>query len=144
MLRDETVYINGDGETSRDFCYIENVIQANLLSGTVDNPDAAGQVYNVAVGETTTLNELHKTLARLLVERVEGFQPEPPVYRDFRAGDVRYSLADISKAKTLLGYNPLYRAQQGLERAIDWYVARLAPDRAEPREDAAEEALAGR
>jgi UDP-N-acetylglucosamine 4-epimerase len=142
MLRDETVFINGDGETSRDFCYIENVIQANLLSGTVPNPEAAGQVYNVAVGESTTLNELHRTLVRLISERVPHLRIAPPTYRDFRAGDVRYSLADISKAQTLLGYAPQYRAQQGLERAIDWYVARLAPDRAAAA--APEEALATR
>ena len=127
MLRGEDVYINGDGETSRDFCYIENVIQANLLSGTVENPEASGQVYNVAVGESTTLNELFASIRGLLASRVPGFAPVPPVYRDFRAGDVRYSLADISKAEKLLGYRPQYRAQEGLERAIDWYVAQLAP-----------------
>lgn len=141
MLRGETVYINGDGETSRDFCYIENVIQVNLLSGTVQNPEAVGQVYNVAVGDTTTLNELHGTLVRLLSDRVDGFEGAPPVYREFRPGDVRYSLADISKAQARLGYKPIYRAQEGLERAIDWYVARLAPDRNAPHE-AAEEAVA--
>jgi UDP-N-acetylglucosamine 4-epimerase len=140
MLRDETVYINGDGETSRDFCYIENVIQANLLSATVGNPEAAGQVYNVAVGETTTLNELHQALVRLISERVPGLRIAPPTYRDFRAGDVRYSLADISKAQTLLGYKPIYRAHEGLERALDWYVARLAPDRSHAAERPAEEA----
>jgi len=144
MLRDETVFINGDGETARDFCYIENVIQAKLLSGTVANPEATSQVYNVAVGETTTLNQLHTALNDLLVDRVPGFKAAPPVYRDFRAGDVRYSLADISKAQARLGYKPVYRSQPGLERAIDWYVASLAPDRTAPREDAAEEALAGR
>jgi UDP-N-acetylglucosamine/UDP-N-acetyl-alpha-D-glucosaminouronate 4-epimerase len=144
MLRADTVYINGDGETSRDFCYIENVIQANLLSGTVDNPEAVGQVYNVAVGDTTTLNELHRTLRTLLTQRLPQLSIAPAVYRDFRPGDVRFSLADISKAQTLLGYKPAFRAQQGLERAIDWYVARLAPAANEPREAAAEEALAGR
>jgi UDP-N-acetylglucosamine 4-epimerase len=138
MLRNETVFINGDGETSRDFCYIENVIQANLLSGTVGNPEASGQVYNVAVGESTTLNELHQALVKLITERVPGLRIAQPTYRDFRAGDVRYSLADISKAQTLLGYAPLYRAQEGLERAIDWYVAQLAPQAAEGK---AEEAL---
>ena len=141
MLRGETVYINGDGETSRDFCYIENVIQANLLSGTVENREAVGQVYNVAVGDTTTLNELHETLLRLLSERVAGFDGAPPVYRDFRPGDVRYSLADISKAQSRLGYKPIYRAPEGLERAIDWYVARLAPER-NAADEAAEEAVA--
>jgi UDP-N-acetylglucosamine/UDP-N-acetyl-alpha-D-glucosaminouronate 4-epimerase len=125
MLRGETVYVNGDGETSRDFCYVENVIQANLLSATVENPEAAGQVYNVAVGDTTTLNELHGILRTLLMQRVPGLEIGPAVHRDFRPGDVRHSLADISKAQTLLGYKPTFRTQQGLERAMDWYVARL-------------------
>ena len=144
MLRSETVFINGDGETSRDFCYIENVIQANLLSGTVDNPEAAGQVYNVAVGDTTTLNQLHVTLNNLLAERVQGYVPQPPTYRDFRAGDMRYSLADISKARKLLGYIPIFRAPEGLERAIDWYVAQLAPQATVRRKAAEEEVLASR
>ena len=128
MLRDETVYINGDGETSRDFCYIENVIQANLLSGTVANADAVGQVYNVAVGDTTTLNELHAALRTLLTDRVSGFKPVPAVHRDFRPGDVRFSRADISKAQDLLGFKPTVRVHDGLARALDWYVARLGPD----------------
>ena len=127
MLEGRECVINGDGETSRDFCYIENVIQANLLSSIAADPEATGQVYNVAVGDTTTLNELHTTLLELLADRVPGFEAAPPVYRDFRPGDVRYSLADISKAHTLLGYEPLYHAPEGLARAIDWYVAQLAP-----------------
>ncbi|HET9576175.1 MAG TPA: SDR family oxidoreductase [Usitatibacter sp.] len=123
MLRGETVYINGDGETSRDFCYIENVVQANLLAATVDRPEAIGQVYNVAVGGTMTLNELHRTLRALLLQRLPQLAIAPAVHRGFRAGDVRFSLADISKARTRLGYEPGYTATQGLERAMDWYVA---------------------
>ncbi|HYC36418.1 MAG TPA: SDR family oxidoreductase [Usitatibacter sp.] len=126
MLRGETVYINGDGETSRDFCYIDNVVQANLLSATVGNPEAANQVYNVAVGDTTTLNQLVTSLCTLLLERRAVAEIAQPVYRDFRAGDVRFSRADIGKARRLLGYQPTIRAHEGLERAIDWYVARLA------------------
>jgi len=135
MMRDETVYINGDGETARDFCYIDNVVQANLLSGTVDKPEAVNQVYNVAVGDSTSLNQLYASLRDLLSSRVEGFNSQAPVYRDFRAGDVRYSRADIGKARSLLGFKPAIRAQDGLERAIDWYVARLGPERrsAEPQ-----------
>ena len=129
MMRGETVYINGDGETARDFCFIENVVQANLLSATVDDPEAVGQVYNVAVGDSTTLNQLFDHLATLLAARVPGFRKPQPVYRDFRPGDVRYSRADISKAERLLGYRPTHRVGEGLERAIDWYVARLGPER---------------
>jgi len=127
MLRGQTVYINGDGETSRDFCYIDNVVQANLLSATVANAEAVNQVYNVAVGGQTTLNELHAMLVRELSRHDPSFKPAPPVHRDFRAGDVRASRADISKIQRLLGYEATISASQGLERAIDWYVARLAP-----------------
>jgi UDP-N-acetylglucosamine 4-epimerase len=127
MLRNETVYINGDGETARDFCYIDNVIQANLLSGTTDNPEAVGQVYNVAVGDSTTLNQLYKALGDMLIGHDPGFTHDPPVYRDFRAGDVRFSRADISKAQRLLGYRPTHQVREGLEKAISWYVARLGP-----------------
>ncbi|MEO7743016.1 MAG: SDR family oxidoreductase [Usitatibacter sp.] len=129
MMRGETVFINGDGETARDFCYIENVVQANLLAGTVEDPAAVNQVYNVAVGDSTSLNALYKTLRDLLAERDGAFDCAPPVYRDFRAGDVRFSRADIGKARGLLGYDPAIRAQEGLERAIDWYVAQLGPSR---------------
>jgi UDP-N-acetylglucosamine 4-epimerase len=130
LLRDDTVYINGDGETARDFCYIENVVQANLLAGTSANPEAVNQVYNVAVGGSTTLNELHAALCRQLARHQPGFHPAAPVYRDFRAGDVRFSRADISKIVARLGYQPTHDVDQGLERAIDWYVASLAPRRA--------------
>jgi UDP-N-acetylglucosamine 4-epimerase len=129
MLRRDTVFINGDGETARDFCYIENVVQANLLGATVRNPEATNQVYNVAVGGSTTLNELHETLGRLLQRHDPEYAPAPPVYRDFRAGDVRFSRADISKIQTLLGYQPTHDVGQGLERAIAWYVAKLGPAR---------------
>ena len=129
MLRGETVYINGDGETARDFCYIDNVVQANLLSGTVDSAEAVGQVYNVAVGEQISLNQLFAALKALLSARDARFDCAPPVHRDFRPGDVRFSRADIDKACTLLGYRPTCRASEGLERAIEWYVARLGPAR---------------
>ena len=128
MLRGDTVYINGDGETARDFCFIENVVQVNLLAGLARNPAALNQVYNVAVGEQTTLNELFSLLREFLALNDPEFICGDPVYRDFRAGDVRFSRADISKAKRLLGYRPTHRVREGLERAIDWYVARLAPD----------------
>ena len=127
MLRGETVYINGDGETARDFCFIENVVQVNLLAGLARNPAALNQAYNVAVGEQTSLNQLFALLREFLALNDPDFICGDPVYRDFRPGDVRFSRADISKAKRLLGYRPTHRVREGLERAIDWYVARLAP-----------------
>ena len=125
LLRGERVQVNGDGETARDFCYIDNVVQANLLAATVDRADAVGEVYNVAVGEQTTLNELHGLLAGLLSARDPEFTLTQPLYADFRAGDVRYSLADIGKAESLLGFRPTYRVGEGLEKALDWYISRL-------------------
>lgn len=122
MITDQPVYIYGDGETSRDFCYIENVVQANLLAATTPNPEALNQVYNIAVGERTTLNELFQIINRLVHRRCSGVSERRPVYRDFRPGDVRHSLADISKAQLLLGYEPIYKLEQGLELALEWYV----------------------
>ena len=130
LLRHEAVQIYGDGETSRDFCFVDNVVQANLLAATVRDPEAVGQVYNVAVGGQTTLNELHAYLCHQLTRHDPSFRPAQPVYRDFRPGDVRYSRADISKIQRLLGYDPAFTVDSGLARAIDWYVARLAPARA--------------
>ncbi|MDA8127926.1 MAG: SDR family oxidoreductase [Betaproteobacteria bacterium] len=125
MIRNEPVYINGDGETSRDFCYIDNVIQANLLAATSQHADAANQVYNIAVGERTTLNQLFETIRSLLESKFPHLEGVRPVYRDFRAGDVRHSLADISKARARLGYEPTHRIGEGLAEAMDWYVQDL-------------------
>jgi UDP-N-acetylglucosamine/UDP-N-acetylgalactosamine 4-epimerase len=125
LVRNEDVYINGDGETSRDFCYIKNVVQANLLAATAENTGAANQVYNIAVGDRTTLNELLEYLRENLVKHFSELENFKPVYRDFRNGDVRHSLADISKAKDLLGYNPVYRVREGLVEALDWYLTNL-------------------
>lgn len=122
LIKGEPVYINGDGETSRDFCFIANVVQANLLSATTQNPDALNQVYNVAVGDRTSLNELYAQLHRNLLPLFPHLQNAKPVYRDFRAGDVRHSLADIDKAQKLLGYAPTQRIGQGLELAMPWYI----------------------
>jgi UDP-N-acetylglucosamine 4-epimerase len=127
MLRGEPVYVNGDGETARDFCYIDNVVQANLLAATVEDAAATGEVYNVAIGEQTTLNELHALLAEGLAARIAGFEAAAPIYRDFRAGDVRYSRADIGKARRLLAYRPTHRIREGLDQALDWYISRLRP-----------------
>jgi UDP-N-acetylglucosamine 4-epimerase len=122
LIKGEDVFINGDGETSRDFCFVDNAVQANLLAATTQNPEALNQVYNVAVGECTTLNELYAELRRLLGPRYPHLEGAKPVYRDFRAGDVRHSLADISKAAARLGYAPTHRIGQGLELAMPWYI----------------------
>lgn len=138
MLRGDAVYINGDGETARDFCFIDNVVQANLRSATTRNPEAVGQVYNVAVGDSTTLNQLFELLRSMLSRRDAGFSCPDPIHRDFRAGDVRFSRADIGKARRLLGFEPTVRARDGLERALEWYVNRLGPPRAREQRAAAE------
>jgi UDP-N-acetylglucosamine 4-epimerase len=122
MLKEESLFINGDGETSRDFCYVENVILANLLAATTKNPEAINQIYNVAVGERTTLNQLHQYIKNNLSESMPQLNIASPIYREFRSGDVRHSLANISKAETLLGYQPQYRIQQGLSEAMPWYI----------------------
>ncbi|VVS94860.1 NAD-dependent epimerase/dehydratase family protein [Desulfoluna spongiiphila] len=123
LLKQQPVYINGDGGTSRDFCYIQNAVQANLLAATTENLDAGNQVYNVAVGGRTTLNQLFDLIQDELGHRVGGFQKVKPVYRDFRAGDVRHSQADISKAKSLLGYEPTHKIDAGLEESMGWYLS---------------------
>jgi UDP-N-acetylglucosamine 4-epimerase len=128
LLRGDAVYINGDGETARDFCYIDNVVQANLLAGTVGSDAAVNQVYNVALGEQTSLNQLFTSLTQLLSARDSAFVAGKPVYREFRAGDVRFSRADIGKATRYLGFKPTCRVHEGLERALDWYVASLAAE----------------
>jgi len=122
MIADESVYINGDGDTSRDFCYIDNTVQANILSATTENEEALDQVYNVAVGDRTTLNDLCESIRIGLVEKFPHLSDFKPVYRDFRAGDVRHSLADVSKAEKLLGYQPTHRINEGMKVALDWYV----------------------
>jgi UDP-N-acetylglucosamine 4-epimerase len=124
MIGNRPVEIFGDGETFRDFCYVENVLQANLLASTAQNADALNRVYNVALGDRTTLNELFELIRVLLAERYEHLQSFKPLYRDFRAGDVRYSQADIGKARALLGYAPTHRVADGMRAAIDWYTER--------------------
>lgn len=125
MIHDEKVFINGDGETSRDFCYIDNTIQANLLAATSTHPEAANQVYNVAAGERTTLSQLYEEIRGLLVGRFPHLKNAKPTCRGFRAGDVRHSLADISKARERLGYEPSHYIAEGLKEAMDWYVEDL-------------------
>ncbi len=121
LLKGETVFINGDGDTSRDFCFVANAVQANLLAATATAPEALNQVYNVAVGDRTTLNTLFTLLRDNLV--AHGVSPAAqPTHRDFRAGDVRHSQADVSKAKRLLGYAPTHTLALGIGVAMPWYV----------------------
>ncbi|HEY0489385.1 MAG TPA: NAD-dependent epimerase/dehydratase family protein, partial [Telluria sp.] len=128
LIEGRTLRINGDGETSRDFCFIDNVIQANLLAATAGS-EAANQVYNVALNERTSLNELHEMMRSLLVAQFPHLEQHQPEYVGFRAGDVRHSQADITKASTLLGYAPTHRIGEGLQQAMAWYVRSLAQPR---------------
>ncbi|MCU7906316.1 MAG: Vi polysaccharide biosynthesis UDP-N-acetylglucosaminuronic acid C-4 epimerase TviC [Candidatus Thiodiazotropha sp. (ex Epidulcina cf. delphinae)] len=125
MIHKEEVLINGDGETSRDFCYIDNAVQANLLAATTDNPDATDQVYNIAVGDRTTLNQLFSKIRDILADDIAYLSDISPSYRAFRPGDVRHSLANIEKANRLLGYQPTHNIDQGLAEAMTWYVEDL-------------------
>jgi len=121
LLRRQPVFINGDGETSRDFCFVANVVQANLLAATAANAEALNRAYNVALGHRTTLNELFRSLQTSLRNKDAALPEQTPIYRDFRPGDVRHSLADISKAQRLLGFAPSHSIQAGLDLAMDWY-----------------------
>ncbi|REL33996.1 NAD-dependent epimerase/dehydratase family protein [Thalassotalea euphylliae] len=121
MIKGDTVFINGDGETSRDFCYIDNTVQMNILAATAP-AEAKNAVYNVALGDRTTLNELYASIKHALSDNSVQIETEPE-YRDFRAGDVRHSQADVSKAKSALGYDPSHRIQQGILEAMPWYLA---------------------
>ncbi|MFH4665300.1 NAD-dependent epimerase/dehydratase family protein [Vibrio cidicii] len=124
MIKGEDVYINGDGETSRDFCYIDNVVQMNLLAATAEE-DAKDEVYNVAVGDRTTLNDLFYAIKNALNENGVTVKGEP-IYRDFRAGDVRHSQADVSKAAGKLSYQHAHRIMEGISEAMPWYKEFLA------------------
>ena len=127
LIRSEPVYINGDGETSRDFCYIENVVQANLLAATTENATARNhQIYNIAVSACTTLNTLFELERELLAAHFPRVRECRPHYRDFRQGDVRHSQADISKARRILGYAPTHSVERGLKEAMGWYVSSLS------------------
>lgn len=120
MIQDETIFINGDGETSRDFCYIDNTVQMNILAA-VATDEVKNEVYNVAVGDRTSLNELFSGIQQSLADNHISYNLQAE-YRDFRAGDVRHSQADISKAKSKLGYEPKYTVSQGLALTMPWYV----------------------
>jgi UDP-N-acetylglucosamine 4-epimerase len=121
MVKGKDIYINGDGKTSRDFCFVENIVQMNILAATASSK-AKDQVYNVAVGDRTSLNDLYACIkASLALGGINGVSD--PIYRDFRSGDVRHSQADISKAKRYLGYSPEFTISQGIERAMPWYIS---------------------
>lgn len=124
MIAGDNVYINGDGETSRDFCFIENTVQANILAATTQNDEAKNQVYNVAVGDRTTLNDLFNAIKAALNENGITYTKKS-IYRDFREGDVRHSQASIEKIQSLLGYKPTERISQGIMLAMKWYVNSL-------------------
>lgn len=133
MLAGEACTINGDGESSRDFSYVANAVQVNLRAALVQRAEALNQVYNVAVGARTTLNDLHRLLADAIRIRRPGLAIPPPVYADFRAGDVRHSQADIGKAQRLLDYAPTHDVQAGLDDAVGWYIQRFTAPAAAPR-----------
>tara|TARA_R110002110_G_scaffold91264_2_gene237403 strand:- start:6545 stop:7579 length:1035 start_codon:yes stop_codon:yes gene_type:complete len=124
LCQSQPCRINGDGETSRDFCFIENTVQANLLAATVTSAQAINQVYNVAVGGRMTLNALYGNIRELLAHDYPAVAAQEPQYGEFRAGDVRHSQADISKAETLLGYVPTHTVEQGLAVTSDWFLQR--------------------
>ncbi|WPO98861.1 NAD-dependent epimerase/dehydratase family protein [Pseudomonas sp. HR96] len=125
MIHDEDIFINGDGETSRDFCFIENALQANLLAATAPD-EAKNEIYNVAVGDRTTLNDLFVALKVAMAGNGVSYGRNA-CYRDFRAGDVRHSQADVSKAASRLGYAPQYRITEGVAKAMPWYIANCEP-----------------
>ena len=122
ILNKNDVFINGDGETSRDFCYIENTVQVNLLAAMSEDENAIDQVYNVALNDKTSLNDLYLMIESRLIERKPGLKNKLPIYRDYRKGDVRHSQANIDKAKKLLNYEPTHSISRGLDEAMDWYV----------------------
>lgn len=127
LINGGTVYINGDGETSRDFCYIDNCVQANILAATVPEGEGVNKVYNVAFGRRTTLNELFALIRERVGKKIPDALGTTPVFRDFRTGDVRHSLADISSAEKYLGYYPQFSVTRGLDEASAWYMDHLAP-----------------
>lgn len=122
ILNNKNIEIYGDGETSRDFCYIENAIQANIIAALCKNEIAKGQVYNISVGGQTSLNKLfsmiHKNIEKTVGKKIDI----NPIYKNFRPGDIRHSRADISKAKKLLNYNPTHKVEEGIKETISWYI----------------------
>jgi UDP-N-acetylglucosamine 4-epimerase len=131
LLRGERCRIFGDGETTRDFCYVANVVQANLLAATVEDVNATGQAYNIACAESVTLNHLFQMMRSRLALTDPVFSFALPQYDPFRPGDIRFSCASIEKARQMLSFAPSHTVAQGLEEAMDWYIerARTTPGR---------------
>lgn len=125
MMSGDKVYINGSGEISRDFCYVANVVQANLLAAVIKCREAVGQVYNIALAVSTTLDELYELLRLRLLPYYPNLDGCKAAYRDFRPGDVFHSLADTGKARDLLGYAPSHTISQGLDESLQWYLSHL-------------------
>jgi UDP-N-acetylglucosamine/UDP-N-acetylgalactosamine 4-epimerase len=123
IIGHKELFVNGDGETSRDFCFIENTVQMNILAATASDV-AKDQIYNVAVGDRTSLNDLFNAIKDALIKNQIEIRLEP-TYRDFREGDVRHSQADISKAKKTLGYQPMFNISEGIDKAMPWYALKL-------------------
>ena len=124
LLRGERCRIFGDGETTRDFCYVANVVQANLLAATADDVSATGQAYNVACAESVTLNQLFHMMRGRLALSDPQFSKAVPQYDPFRPGDIRFSCASIERARRMLSFSPTHDVGQGLTEALDWYVER--------------------
>jgi UDP-N-acetylglucosamine/UDP-N-acetylgalactosamine 4-epimerase len=127
LLRGEQPFINGDGAAARDFCHVDNVVQANLLAATVDDPAALGQAYNIALGDQTSLIELYELIRDGVARRFPAARQVKALHREPRKGDVQFSRADISKAERLLGYRPAVRIREGLAQTIAWYADNLVP-----------------
>jgi UDP-N-acetylglucosamine 4-epimerase len=126
MINNEPTCIYGDGSTSRDFCFVANAVQANILAAVTSHPDAINEVFNVALNARTTLNELFELIREKLLPSYSHLHDYRPVYKPFRAGDVQHSQADISKARTLLGFEPMHTVEQGLDVTLDWFQQKLA------------------
>ncbi|HEY5899460.1 MAG TPA: SDR family oxidoreductase [Burkholderiales bacterium] len=127
LLRGQTPYINGDGSAARDFCYIDNVVQANLLAATVENPAALGQAYNIALGDQTSLIDLYELIRAGVSKKYPALKGVKAVHREPRKGDLQFSRADVGKAVQLLGYQPSVRIMEGLQKTIDWYAHNIVP-----------------
>jgi UDP-N-acetylglucosamine 4-epimerase len=128
LLRGQIAYINGDGTFSRDFCHVDNVVQANLLAGLVETPAALNQAYNVALGGETTLNQLFDLVRDLLARRLPHLGTAHAVHREVRKGDIACTRADIGKVRRLLGYEPEVSVAEGLERTVEWYAEELGTE----------------
>ena len=122
LLNGEDLYINGDGETSRDFIYIDNVVQANIMAGVTTNAEAFCKAYNTAAGGRETLNNLYSAIVKGLKQELPDLDIKEPIYRDFRAGDIRHSNANIDSAKEFFGYEPTHTLEEGLKESIAWYI----------------------